>query len=97
MRAVARGHHATKAWYVELPLRDAFKLISAEWAVRGEGPAAPTFVVIMKGSFDRDPVTGQRYTWAAIPLLPHDDESLISGGSFSTPGVTLTPLSLATP
>lgn len=95
MRTVALGHHATRAWYVELPLRDAFKLISAEWAVPGEGPTTPTYVVIMGGDFGTDEISHQRYTWAAVPLLPHDLE--LSLGSCDTHDLALTPLSLATP
>ena len=98
LRAVALSKHATKAWWVKVPLSRAFKLFGGSWSSSAEtaGSTTPVYVLIMKGNLGTAK-KGVHYRWAIEVPEDFSADSVMSTDRFNTEGLTLTPLNLSSP
>jgi len=91
---------ATRAWWVEVPLPEANRLLGGSWASPSPSPgAAPVYVVLLKGAFTGG--DGKPYRWGVAASRTVGDtggtDLYVSNRRPDTGGRAWTPLSLASP
>jgi hypothetical protein len=91
MQTIARSHNASEAWYAQVPLSMASRIVDGHWS--DADPTTPTWVVIMHGNLGGGG-SSEPIHWAAVALDPRGNYERQTTDRIDTFGAKLMPLSL---